>query len=214
MHEASGDCVGAPVLKVDYLAVEGLPPLSFEVAGGECLAIEGPSGCGKTRVLRAIADLDPAYGYVFLEGVERAELPAPEWRRRVRYAAAEPAWWATTPAEHFPASARLDRLLKDLGLTPGQLARPLLELSTGERQRFGLLRAVLDEPRVLLLDEPTSSLDYETAALAEELIRFQLLAGRVVVLVSHDAAQVHRLAQARLALGEGRLLANPVRAVA
>ena len=50
------------MLRVDYLAVPGLPTLSFEVAVGECLAVEGPSGSGKTRMLRALADLDPAGG--------------------------------------------------------------------------------------------------------------------------------------------------------
>jgi ABC-type multidrug transport system ATPase subunit len=195
--------VGAQaVLRIDYLTVPGLPPLRFEVAVHECMAIEGPSGSGKTRLLRAIADLDAADGFVFLEGVERRELPAPEWRRRVRYASAEPAWWGTTVREHFPAAAKLDRLLPALGLEVAVLGRPVAELSTGERQRLGLARAIADEPRVLLLDEPTSALDAQSAALAEELIKFQLLAGRMIVLVSHDVMQVERLAHARLKLGE------------
>jgi ABC-type iron transport system FetAB ATPase subunit len=190
------------VLKIDYLAVPGLPPLTFEVAEHQCLAVEGPSGSGKTRLLRAIADLDAADGFVFLEGIERRELPGPEWRRRVRYASAEPAWWGTTAGEHFPPTAKLDRLLSALGLEAGLLARPIAELSTGERQRLGLARALADTPRVLLLDEPTSALDAQSAALAEELIKFQLLAGRIVVLVSHDASQIERLAHARLRLAD------------
>ena len=140
----------------------GLPALSFEVAAHECLAVEGPSGSGKTRLLRAIADLDAAQGYVTLEGVERRELPAPEWRRRVRYASAEPAWWGAIAREHFPATAKLDRLLSALALEPAMLDRPIAELSTGERQRLGLVRAIADEPRVLLLDEPTSALDAQS----------------------------------------------------
>ena len=50
------------VLRIDYLSLPGLPALSFEIEARQCLAIEGPSGCGKTRLLRAIADLDPATG--------------------------------------------------------------------------------------------------------------------------------------------------------
>jgi ABC-type iron transport system FetAB ATPase subunit len=192
------------VLRVDYLAVPGLPTLTFEVAAGECLAVEGPSGSGKTRLLRAIADLDPAGGYVFLEGVERSEMAGPAWRRQVRYASAEPAWWAATPREHFPPNAKLDRLLSALALEPAILDRPLAQLSTGERQRLGLLRALADEPRVLLLDEPTAALDATSRALAEELIKFQLLAERIVLLVSHDAVQVERLAHARLLLADAR----------
>jgi ABC-type multidrug transport system ATPase subunit len=189
------------VLRIDYLTIAGLPPLSFEVAAGQCLAIEGPSGSGKTRLLRAIADLDPAEGYVFLEGVERAEMPGPLWRRRVRYVSAEPAWWAATPREHLPP-ARLDRLLPALGLEPALLDCRVGELSTGERQRFNLVRALADDPPVLLLDEPTSALDGTNAALACEFIKFQILAGRIVLLVSRDSVQVERLATARLSLSD------------
>src|SRR5947207_9634783 len=192
----------SPVLRVDYLSVGGLPPISFEVAAHECLAIEGPSGSGKTRLLRAIADLDAADGYVYLEGAERREVPGPDWRRRVRYASAEPAWWGSSAREHFPPTAKLDRLLSAVGLESALLDRPMSELSTGERQRLGLVRAIADEPRVLLLDEPTSALDAQAAALAEELIKFQMLAGRIVILVSHDPAQIARLAHARLLLAD------------
>ena len=202
------------MLRIDYLQVPGLPPLSFEVAAHECLAVEGPSGSGKTRLLRAIADLDAADGYVTLEGVERRELPGPEWRRRVRYASAEPAWWGQTAREHFAATAKLERLLSALGLGPALLDRPISELSTGERQRLGLIRAIADEPRVLLLDEPTSALDAQAAALAEELIKFQLLAGRIVVLVSHDAQQIARLAHARLLLAKAAAPSTPQSAAA
>jgi ABC-type iron transport system FetAB ATPase subunit len=188
------------VLRIDYLSVPGLPPLSFELAAGECLAVEGPSGSGKTRLLRAIADLDPAGGYIFLEGIERRELAGPAWRRRVRYASAEPAWWEATARGHFLATAKLDRLMSAVALDPALLDRPVAELSTGERQRFGLIRALADDPQVLLLDEPTAALDAGATALAEELIKFQLLAGRAVILVSHDAAQIERLAHGRLQL--------------
>lgn len=188
------------MLRVDYLTVPGLPKLSFEVPAGECLAVEGPSGSGKTRVLRAIADLDPAGGYVLLDGVERCEVSGPEWRRRVRFASAEPAWWAPTMREHLPRHIKVDRLLAALGLDQGSLDWPLAELSTGERQRLAFLRAIADEPRVLLLDEPTAALDATSAAVVEELIKFQLLAERIVLLVSHDAGQIERLAHARLLL--------------
>jgi ABC-type multidrug transport system ATPase subunit len=188
------------VLRIDYLSVPGLPALSFEVAAQECLAVEGPSGSGKTRLLRAIADLDPSEGYIFLEGIERRELAGPAWRRRVRYASAEPAWWEATARRHFTPTVRLDRLMSALALDPALLDRPLAELSTGERQRLGLIRALADDPQVLLLDEPTSALDAATTALVEELIKFQLLAGKVIILVSHDGAQIERLAHGRLLL--------------
>ncbi len=195
------------MLRVDRLKAEPLPPLSFTVADGECLAVEGPSGSGKTRLLRAIADLDPSVGYVFVDGAERSEMRAPKWRRRVRYASSEPAWWTETAREAFPlgppgALERLERLLGSIALAPKVLDQPLSELSTGERHRLALARALIDDPRVILLDEPTSGLDPQTAILVEELIRFQILAGKSIVLASHDQAQISRLAHVRLQLAK------------
>lgn len=188
------------MLRVEHLQVGNLPPLTFEVADGECLAVEGPSGVGKTRLLRAVADLEPAHGQVFLDGAERNEMPGPAWRRHVRYCGAEPAWWTETARSVFPTAARLERLLHSLGLEPEVLDRSIAVLSTGERQRLALARALIDEPKVLLLDEPTTALDPQAAALVEELIKFQLLSGRTAILVSHDPAQIERLAHARLLL--------------
>jgi ABC-type iron transport system FetAB ATPase subunit len=192
------------VLKVDRLSLPGLPLLSFDLAAGECLAIEGPSGSGKTRILRAIADLDPSSGYVYLEGAERGEMAANIWRSRVRYVSAEPAWWADTARGHVtrqPDLRRFERMALSLGLTAATLDAPLTQVSTGERLRLGLARALADEPQVILLDEPTSALDAQATALTEELIRFQILARRSLVLVSHDAGQIARLAQRSLQLG-------------
>jgi len=197
------------MLRVDRIRIGRLPALSFSVPDGECLAVEGPSGAGKTLLLRAIADLDPADGYVFLNGVERNEMRPEAWRRQVRYVAAEPGWWAPTPAEHMPPSGRTSRLVAALGLEPAILAAPVAELSHGERCRLALIRAVADEPAVLLLDEPTAALDAANALLVEELIRFECLAGRSVVLVSHDAAQIQRLAHARLQLAPSSRPASP-----
>lgn len=193
------------MLRVEHLRVLRLPPLSFQVAAGECLAVEGPSGAGKTVLLRAIADLDPAPGQVFLDGAERTEMPAPHWRRQVRYVAAEPGWWADTPRPTLPARTtgdKLNRLLASVGLEDHSLDRPIGQLSTGERQRLALIRALADDPKVLLLDEPTAALDPAAAALVEELIRFQMLAGRSVVLASHDRGLIGRLAHARLQLAK------------
>lgn len=193
------------MLRVEHLRIGDLPPLTFKVAEGECLAVEGPSGSGKTRILRAIADLDPAQGLVFLDGAERSEMPASDWRHKVRYCSAEPCWWTETVQAAFDEAektdtARLHRLLSALGLASELLNRPLSVISTGERQRLAFARALIDEPKVLLLDEPTAALDPQAAALIEELIKYQLLAGRIVLLASHNRAQIERISHERLLL--------------
>jgi UDP-glucose/iron transport system ATP-binding protein len=186
------------VLRVENLKAAPLPALSFQVADGQCLAIEGRSGIGKTRLFRAIADLDCSTGDVFLDGARRDEMPATEWRQRVRYVSAEPAWWTSTPRASIPGfaddPARLARLLNRLDLSETVLDQPIRSLSTGQRQRLALLRATYDHPHVLLLDEPTAALDPTSAALVEELIRYLLLAGTIVLLISHDAKFRARLA--------------------
>jgi ABC-type multidrug transport system ATPase subunit len=196
------------MLRVEYLKIGNLPPVSFEVGDGRCLAIEGPSGSGKTRLLRAIADLDAADGQVFLNGQERLEVPAPEWRRLVRYAAAEPRWWTDTPRGAIPAGVasqeRVPRLLAMLEMDEGLLDHATSALSTGERQRLALVRALADEPLVLLLDEPTSSLDAHAAALVEAMIRSEIEAGRMVLLASHDQGLIGRLSDESLILVRSR----------
>lgn len=199
------------MLRIDSLQVRKLAPVSFSLQAGECVALMGPSGSGKSLLLRALADLDPAPGQIFLEGAERAEMPGPAWRRRIRYVAADPGWWAETVGAHFPGDGprlaqqrpRLERLLETLGLSAAILQAQISQTSTGERQRLALARALMDEPRVLLLDEPTAALDPTSAALVEEVIRYQLLLSRAVVVATHDLAQAQRLAKKVIKLEAG-----------
>lgn len=199
------------MLRVDTLRLAPLPSLTFEIADGECLTVEGASGSGKTRLLRAIADLDPVEGLIFLDGAERHEIPGPRWRSLVRYVAAEPGWWSETPRGTFPRDAvdteRLERQLANVGLTTEHLDRDISQLSTGERSRLAFVRALQGEPKVLLLDEPTAALDPASAALVEEQIRFQLYAGRIVILATHDAGLSQRVSHTRLMLPKPRVAA-------
>jgi len=193
------------MLRIDHLKIRNLPAISFAVAGGECVCIQGASGTGKSLLLRAIADLDPSTGQMFLDGAERCEMTGPEWRRKVRYVASESGWWEDLPRAHFPQDARSDRWVAGLGLDEAHLDRSIARLSTGERQRLALIRAISDNPDVLLLDEPTSALDRASSALVEELIRFQLLQDRVVIMVTHDEEQARRLANRQYALSSDGL---------
>ncbi len=191
------------MLKVDHLKVGALSAASFALAAGQCLIVSGASGSGKTRLLRAIADLDPADGTVMLEGAERHEMPGPEWRKLVRYVSAEPGWWALTPRPHFGDVTVLEPLVEALGLTREVLDRPIAQLSTGERLRLGLIRAVCGRPKVLLLDEPLSGLDKEAMQRVEALIGAELDLGRIVVLVSHQPTALARRARAELRIEAG-----------
>ena len=197
------------MLRIDHLKVHGLEPVSFSLNAEECIALMGPSGSGKTVLLRAIADLDAASGQIFLEGAERGEMSGPAWRQAVRYVAAEPGWWDDSIGPHFSAPSgkdhreRLERLLDALGLTADILASTVARASTGERQRLALARALVDEPKVLLLDEPTAALDPTSAALVEEVIRYQLLRSRAVLIATHDLEQARRLARKLIRIEAG-----------
>lgn len=195
----------ALLLKLEDVKVHGLEPVSFEASAGECLAVQGPSGSGKTVLLRAIADLDPAEGYIALADADRLAVSGPAWRNRVRYAAAEPGWWDETPRPHFNDAGAIADMAKALGLDEDILDRPLARLSTGERQRLALARALEDSPDVLLLDEPTGALDAKATARAEKLLKAQLKAGRIVLLVSHDPEQINRLAHRKLTIRGGKV---------
>jgi putative ABC transport system ATP-binding protein len=177
--------------------------VSFELKDGECIALQGPSGVGKTQLLRAIADLDPNEGTVKLDGTSREAMPAPQWRRQVTYLAAEPGWWSDIVQEHFVRWNDAVPLVTRLGLPPGCGAWPIQRLSTGERQRLGLARALMLRSRVLLLDEPTSALDPESIATVESLIAERLSSGTSVVWSTHDSAQARRVGSRLFVMSSG-----------
>jgi phosphate-transporting ATPase len=193
------------MLTVTDLTRLELGPLTFTVETGECLALRGPSGAGKSLLLRAIADLDPNEGRVSLDGAAREDMPAPDWRRRVAYLAAEAGWWADTVGEHFPDWPAARSLVEALGLTADCGDWPVARLSTGEKQRLALTRSLLMEPRALLLDEPTSGLDPDAIERVEALIRARQDQGVAVLWVTHDRGQAQRVARRWLEIENGEL---------
>ncbi|MCF3946666.1 ATP-binding cassette domain-containing protein [Acidiphilium sp. AL] len=180
-------------------------PFGIALGRGDAMAITGPSGAGKSVLLRMIADLDPHEGAILLDGVDRATIAAPLWRRRVAYLAAEPGWWHDDTAPHFPDRPRTEALMPSLALDPGLLNQPVHRLSTGERMRLAFIRTLLNEPEILLLDEPTGALDPHATALVETLLIERLRAGAALILVTHDMAQASRLGARRFHLEAGTL---------
>jgi ABC-type iron transport system FetAB ATPase subunit len=181
--------------------------IDLQVGRGECICILGRSGSGKSVFLRLVADLDPGEGTVLLDGRSRATWPGPEWRRRVVYQAAEPAWWASTVAAHFPADmlGQLSAWLPQVGLPDDIAQADIARLSTGERQRLALLRSLARRPAVLLLDEPTASLDHATTLAVEDLLARELAAGLAVLMVTHSRAQAARIGHRRFDMTDATL---------
>jgi len=179
--------------------------VSFELERGGCLAIMGPSGAGKSLLLRAITDLDPNSGDVTLAGHARHTMTGPQWRRRVGYVPAESGWWADVVGDHMSDADAAGALAGRLALPPEVLDWPVARLSTGEKQRLALIRAVVLRPDVLLLDEPTGSLDAEGRAAVEALLGELRDGGVSLVLITHDKDQAERLADRVLAMRDGQL---------
>jgi ABC-type iron transport system FetAB ATPase subunit len=183
-------------------------PIDLMLDPGCCMSIVGKSGSGKSILLRMIADLDPHEGGAALDGIACSNMPAPAWRRQVTYVAAESGWWDERVAAHFPARADLSASFASVGIPAEAVSWPVSQLSTGERQRLALLRALAPANRVLLLDEPTSGLDVASTAMVETLLRERLAHGGAIVLVTHDPAQARRLASRHFELRGGRLEAR------
>lgn len=197
-------------LRVETLRGPHLGPVSFHLPAGQCMAVMGASGSGKTVLLRLLADLDAGEGDVILDGQRRAAMPAPHWRRRVVLVPASAGWWGPSVADHFdPATlAAADRWCRAVRLPDDILGRDIHGLSTGERQRLALVRALVAVPRVLLLDEPTSGLDPRATGCVEDCLDVVMAAGASIVLATHDARQVSRMAGSVLHLDGGRVVSE------
>ena len=191
-------------LRIEDLQYQGRGPFSFTIDSGECVSLSGPSGVGKSQMLRALVDLDPHGGQIFLDNIESAAVHAPQWRRQLGLLPAECQWWFDTVGEHFDEVdvAALSRL----GFDSKVMEWPVSRLSSGERQRLGLLRLLANQPRALLLDEPTANLDAENAHQIEDLIaEYRRQRHAPVLWVGHDLEQLQRVAARHLRLSDNHL---------
>lgn len=194
----------AAELTIKQLKTLHVGPVDLDVAPGECVVIAGASGSGKTLLLRAIADLDCHEGEVLLGGVPCGAMRAHDWRARVGLLTAESQWWGERIGDHFQQVD--EELLSQLGFGREAMDWEVARCSTGERQRLALARLLQNHPRVLLLDEPTASLDAENVARVEALVKQLRQEQDVAVLwVSHDPAQAERVATRSLRISGGRL---------
>ncbi|MCP4756260.1 MAG: ATP-binding cassette domain-containing protein [Proteobacteria bacterium] len=192
-------------LRIENLCFQNRGPIDLTVEPSQCVCLSGPSGSGKTMLLRAIVDLDPHEGRIFLDDVECNDIEAPDWRRQVSLLPAESQWWGDTVGSHFENPD--ENLLETLGFTRKVLSWQVSRLSTGERQRLALVRLLGNGPRAMLLDEPTASLDSENIGHVERLVaEYRKTHGTPVLWVSHDPNQIERVADRHFVVSERRLV--------
>lgn len=193
-----------PRLAIKNIVASALGPITLTIDAGECVCLSGPSGSGKSRLLRAIADLDMHHGEVRLDGTSREHFPPSKWRRMVGLLPPETHWWQDRVGEHL---GNVDgTLLAALNLDERLLTDPVTRLSSGERQRFGLLRLLANRPHVLLLDEPTANLDALNTARVERVLHtYRTTNAAPLLWVTHDSEQIRRVASRHLRLRGGQL---------
>jgi len=190
--------------------------VDLAVSAGETLTIVGPSGAGKSTVLRLLCRLDePTDGTVSLDGTDYRRLDPPELRARVGMVPQAPALRDGTVRENVVIGPRLRGETVEPGRVEDLLARVDLDgyadretadLSGGEAQRVAIARTLVMDPEVLLLDEPTASLDPAARTEIEGLLADLLAASEMtVVLVTHDQAQVDRIADRVVRLADGEV---------
>jgi peptide/nickel transport system ATP-binding protein len=207
-------------LRVVYARFVAVADTSFRVEAGESFGIVGESGSGKSTVLRAISGLAPrAAGTVQLVGAGTLPLPGSKAFRRLVQMVFQDPYGSLHPRQTVDralaeplaihdignAEMRIERALDEVGLGTGFRFRYPHQLSGGQRQRIAIARALILEPQILLLDEPTSSLDASVQAevlnLLEELRRRR---GLTFIMVSHDLAVVTHLCERLIVMQRGR----------
>jgi iron complex transport system ATP-binding protein len=201
-------CIGARAI------VEGV---SFRARAGEVLAVLGPNGAGKSTLLRALLGLVPYQGEVRIAG--RTGIPTEELAKTASLVPAQSQLSAALRVREVVAlgryshrtsrtvdEARIARALAETDLA-ALAERAYSELSTGEQKRTLLARALCTDASLLLLDEPTASLDIEHALRLFVLLRALAAEGRAVVMVLHQVEHALAFADQALLLKQGRPLA-------
>ncbi|MGQ0651075.1 MAG: ABC transporter ATP-binding protein [Betaproteobacteria bacterium] len=198
--------------------VRALDDVSLDVQRGEFLSLLGPSGCGKTTLLRIIGGFEePSSGDVLIGG--RSALADPPYRRRTNMIFQHLALFPHLSAARNIAfglevkklpRAEIERKVKDalaLVRLAGYEERSIDALSGGQRQRVAIARAIVNDPEVLLLDEPLGSLDLQLRLqMHDELRRIHRETGRTFIFVTHDQGEAISLSDRIAVMAEGRII--------
>lgn len=199
-----------------------LSDISMEIKDKELTVLIGPSGCGKTTTLKMINRLiPPSKGDIFIDGKNIEEMDKVQLRRNMGYVIQQGGLFPhMTVRQNIEIIERLEkkdpqaivdntvRLMKMVDLNPEEfLDRYPTELSGGQRQRIGVIRALANDPDIVLLDEPFSALDPVTrSSLQDELIELQAKVGKTMVFVTHDMDEAIKIADRICIMKDGHIL--------
>jgi ABC-2 type transport system ATP-binding protein len=201
----------------DFLAVD---TVSLRVNAGEVLALLGPNGAGKTTTIRMLTSiLRPTQGWARVAGYDVVRQAA-QVRAAVGVLTEQHGLYMRMPADEYldffgqiygldpvVRRKRIQKLLSEFSLLPDRKRR-VGEYSKGMRQKLALARALLHEPPVLLLDEPTSAMDPESARLVRDAIRSLRSAERAIIICTHNLAEAEELADQIAIIRRGRIVAK------
>ncbi|MEO5678111.1 MAG: ATP-binding cassette domain-containing protein [Acidimicrobiales bacterium] len=195
---------------VAFGGAEILSGVDLDLPEGGCTVLVGPSGSGKSTLLRLCNRLEaPSAGVLRFRGEDVATLDPRSHRRRVGMVFQRPVAFGGSVLDNLRVArpevtyGQAVEALVRVGLVEAFLAREQATLSGGEGQRACLARTLLAEPEVLLLDEPTASLDAAAAAGLERLTTSLADGGTSLLWVTHDTAQADRLADRLVVVGGG-----------
>ncbi|HEU0310901.1 MAG TPA: ABC transporter ATP-binding protein [Sphingomicrobium sp.] len=198
------------------LAIAGrLRPTDLDVDAGELVALIGPNGGGKTSLLRSIARIEGAAGTVAIDGEDVDLAPLARRRQLLSFLpASRDVAWPISARDVIalgldrPDAERIDELIHLFELE--KLSdRPVSRLSTGERARVLAARALVGNPRILLLDEPLSNLDPYWVLRFLDIFETAAASGQAVIVALHDLTQLHRFDRALL-IADGKVQMDDV----
>lgn len=196
---------GAPILR----------GITMSVPCDGILALVGPSGSGKSTLLRLLNRLDdPLSGSITWEGRDLADWDPRDLRRRVAMVFQKAPIFPGTVLDNFAVAApdvdeeRANHVLDHVGMPRELLNRAADRLSGGEAQRMSIARALLTNPSVLLADEPTAALDGVARRTVEDLGMEVAASGVPIVWITHDTAQLRRMADHAVVLIDGEIAAS------
>jgi ABC-type iron transport system FetAB ATPase subunit len=168
-------------------------PVSFEVGPKEIIGIQGDSGSGKSILLKALADMIVHEGDIYLNNELQEDISPDQWRKNVALLPAEVLFWNRKVGDDLKTTD--NDTLSELGFDPSTVMnKNTIDLSSGEKQRIGLLRLLENRPKILLLDEPSANLDEDNKKTMENIILKYIEKEKAgIVWVGHDIKQLERV---------------------